>query len=314
MMALVMPEDTLYCFDMIKLISGEILSICGNFDGPWYRARLAFYPNAATTRMIDGVSYRKASYETGYRIPSCQKVLNLRGEQHFIVHRTQIVRIYRASKAFEGLSHENAKRCQCFIDLLKNACRLSKDRHGLTGSGALHNILPTSDFDWVIYDRDPTSISTYVLSNTKKFKKELTFDMKHVYRKYAAFTGLNRKAILDLFKDRWKYFRFQNLRISLSFTDPQRRADDFLSPFELGKRVVLRGIITDSIGCYYMPYIIPICSNGKNHLVLTWLFLYNGAFKNGDVVEVSGREQVVRGKQYLLVEELRDHIRKSTAL
>ncbi len=306
----ILSESTLYCFDMLKLESGEILTLCGNFDGSWCRARLSFIPDTQTTRLIGGIPYKKVDYETGYQLPKYKKLLDLPGEQHFLVHRRQITKIYRASEAFTGLSPKNSRQCQLFIDLLYKVCQLNKDRHGLTGGGALHNILPTSDFDWVIYNRDPAPIEKFVLSNTGSFKRELTFDMEHAYKKYRVFKGLNRERIDSLFKNRWKYFRFQKLRISLSFTDPLRRVDDFLGPFKLRKRVTFKGVVTDGIGCYHMPYVIPLRCNGSDHLALTWLFLYNGAFRKGDAVEISGRECIVKEEKYVLVEGLRDYIRK----
>ena len=162
-----------------------------------------------------------------------------------------------------------------------------------------------------MYTRDPIGVGSYILSNDG-FRRELTFEMAHVYRKYSVFTGLSRKDIKALFKDRWKYFRFQNLRISVNFVDPLMRADDFLSTFKRGKRTVLRGVVADSVGCYHMPYIIPLTSRGKDRLVFTWLFLYNGAFRKGDIVEVSGRECSAGGSSYILVEAPQDYIRKLT--
>jgi len=308
-MSTILLENSLYCFDMIELESGDILSLCGNFNGPWYRGRLSLYPRAGATRIIKGVPYRKVSYETGYQIPALRKLLDLPGEQHFLVHRTQITRIYKASGAFSGLSDENSEKCQLFIDFLYDSCRLGKNRHGLTGSGALRSILPTSDFDWIVYSRDPNPVEACILSNDI-FKRELTFNMEHVYRKYAVFTKLSHKDLDALFSDRWKYFWFQGIHVSMSFVDPTLRADNLLGSFRLGDRVTLQGVIIDSVGCYHMPHIIPVDCGSKNYLIFTWLFLYNGAFKTGNAIEFSGRECVAGDEKYILVEEPQDYIRK----
>lgn len=61
-----------------------------------------------------------------------------------------------------------------------------------------------------------------------------------------------------------------------------------------------------------MPYLIPLSCGKKNHLLFSWLFLYNGAFKRGDMVEFSGRECTLRGTRYVLIETPRDYIRKLT--
>ncbi len=303
------PKNTLMCLDMVTLRSGEILSLCGNFNGPWYRARLTFYPHPKSTRIIQRKPYQKVSFETGYMILGCTKLLDLPGEQHFLVHQSQIDRVHRASRAFEGLSGDNLEQCQILIKTLDEICGLGEDQHGLTGSGALHNILPTSDFDWIIYSHNPTPVEAYVISS-EKFERELTFPMTYAYTKYAVFNGLARTDIDALFKDRWKYFRFRDLRISVSFVDPSMRVDNFLNTPVLGDRVLLEGVVTDGVGCYHMPRIIPLNGVGKNYQVLTWLFLYNGAFRTGDVVQVAGKTCVINRKEYILVESAEDYIRK----
>lgn len=212
---------------MIEVRSGEILSLCGSFRGPWYRARLTFYPCAGSARLIEGKPYRKATYETGYLILGCEKILDLPGEQHFLVHHSQIARLHRAARAFEGLCDASFNECRLFMDILHRSCDLDVSQHGLTGSGALHSILPTSDFDWVIYHRDPALVKACVISS-KDFKRELTFEMAHAYRKYGVFTGLSQTNLDLLFADRWKYFRFRNLHISVNFVDHLMQADDFL--------------------------------------------------------------------------------------
>ncbi len=294
---------------MIEVRSGEILSLCGSFRGPWYRARLTFYPCAGPARLIKCKPYRKTTYETGYLILGCEKILDLPGEQHFLVHHSQITMVHRAVKAFEGLSEANFSQCKFFMDILYRFCNLDVGQHGLTGSGALHSILSTSDFDWVIYHRDPALVKAYVVSS-KDFKRELTFEMTHVYSKYGVFVGLSQTDLDILFADRWKYFRFRNLRISMSFVDPLMQADDFLGVPELGDRVMFEGAVVDAVGCYHVPRIIPLYCEGEYRIVLTWLFLYNGAFVDGDIVEISGRKITLNGSKYLLVESPQDYIRK----
>ena len=307
----ILSHDVLYGLDIIKIRSGEILSLCGSFQGPWCRARLAFYPCPESSRLIQERPYQKASYETGYLIPGFQKILDLPGEQHFLVHRSQIIKVYKATEAFRGLSGKTLEDCQLFKDLLYQSCRLDRNHHGLTGSGALHCILSTSDFDWVIYERDPTAVKNYVVSSGS-FKRELTFEMAHAYKKYSVFTGLTQTALDALFRDRWKDFRFRDLRISVSFVDPLFWADNFLDIPNFSERIVIEGTVVDAVGCYHLPRIIRLRCRGEECLVLTWLFLYNGAFSIGDVVEVSGRRCAVKGSQYILIESTQDYVRKAT--
>jgi predicted nucleotidyltransferase len=303
--------SVLYWLDMVVVRSGEILTLYGNFDGPWYRVRLSFYPNKESTRLVEGRPYTKVTYETGYYIPGCQKVLDLPGEQHFEIHQSQIVKVYRALKAFDGLSRENLRQCLDLIDFLFVNCNLEKTRNGLTGSGALHGISPTSDFDWVIYERDPARVKSCIVSSDH-FKRELTFTMAHVYRKYQFLVGLNQKRLDALFTERWKYVRYQNLALSFSFVDPSARADGFFRPDYTGDQIIVRATVTDCAGCYHSPRIIPVVSSRGEHKVLTWLFLYSGAFKDGDTIEVSGRVCRYSEVEYILVESPTDYIRNLT--
>lgn len=291
------------------LRSEEVLSICGSFEGSWCRARLTFYPCPNSDRHIGGKPYRKVSYETGQTIPGCLKLLDLPGEQHFLVHRSQIRRIYRPMDAFAGLQGEIAEQCERLVTLFEVSCRVAREHHGLTGSGALHALSANSDFDWIIYERNPSKMETYVRGN-ERFPPEFTFPMAHVYRKYAIFEGLQPEDIDALFLSRWKYFRFGDLRVSLSFVDPHFKADAFLWRSSLGKQVLLRGEVQNPTGCYHMPRLLPInCGKRVSH-VLTWLFLYGGAFKKGDVVEVRGRKCQLGHSRFVLVESPSDYIRK----
>lgn len=296
---------------MVVVPSGEILTLYGNFSGPLYRTRLSFYPSKDPARLIDGRPYAKAAYETGYQIPGCKKVLDLPGEQHFHVHQSQIVSVYRAANAFDGLSSENLRECRELIDLFSDKCSIGKSQHGLAGSGALHSMLPASDFDWVIYKKDPVSVKSLVTSSNQ-FEYELTFTMAHVYKKYQFLTGLDSKRLDALFEDRWKYVRYKNLSLSFSFVDPSVRADGFLWPDYIGDRVTVQATVTNSIGCYHSPRIIPVENSGMKYKIFTWLFLYNGAFKDGDDVEVSGRICRYGKKEYILVESPSDYIRNLT--
>jgi len=307
-----LSKDVLYAWDLIKLQSGEVLTLYGNFNGPWYRARLSFYPSVEGTRLIGGKLYKKAKYETGCLISGCKKLLDLPGEQHFLVHKSQIAEIYRPSDAFDGLSRESLDQCRSFIGLLNKSCNVGTDQHGLTGSRALRSALPMSDFDWVIYRRDPADVKTCIDSN-RSFTRDLTFAMTHVYRKYSVFGGLGQRGLDALFEDRWKYFRFNGaLHISLSFVDPMQRADNFLRPTQIGEYVIVEATVRDSVGCYHSPRIIELNRGEKKYKVLTWLFLYNGAFKNGNIVEVAGRIFKADNEEYILVESPQDYIRNLT--
>ena len=295
--------------DFIQLSTGEILTLYGNFDGPWYRARLSFYPDASAQRRIHGRPYQKVRYETGYTIPACEKLLNLPGEQHFLVHVTQIENVYHASDAFTHLTADMQYRCNRFIAFINEHCHCDRAAHGLTGSGALQCLLPTSDFDWVLYHDNPAKVAACVRASAE-CTPELTFAMEHVYQKYRVFQGLRQCDLDVLFANRWKYFRYQGLCISLSVVDPAIKADEYCCPYERAERVTLKGEVIEGTGSYHTPHCIPIRCNGEDQTVFSWLFLYSGAFTTGDRVEVTGRRCTVHGQQYILVEEPQDYIRK----
>ncbi len=185
-----------------------------------------------------------------------------------------------------------------------------RDLHGLTGSLAVHQRMPLSDFDWIMYIQNPHLVETCIRLNSH-FHRELTFSMKHVYKKYSIFQLLDSYDLNKLFLDRWKYFRYEDMLVSISLVNPITRADKFLSvPLIYGNRVNLTGTIVDATCCYHIPYIIPIQCDGEIFRAFTWLFLYNGAFKTGDRVELAGRECLVGGEVYILIETPDDCIRK----
>lgn len=306
-------SQPMFTYDLVKTGSGEIFSLCGNYDGPDLRARLSYYPDANGPIIIDGIAYRKAKYEIGYHINELPKLLDLPGEQHYLLNRSKIAKTYRASNAFQRLSSEDSVFCESFINRLQEFCQIDKNAHGITGGSLLHERLPSSDFDWVTYIRDPSGIESLVKSD-HNFQKELTFSMDHVHKKYSIFSNLNRTDIDTLFANRWKYFRYKNHLVSINLVDPNMRADDLLSSsIDYGDRVKIQGSIPDVTGSYHVPRLIPIEKDKENVVILTWLFLYNGAFSRGDNVEIGGRECQIDNQKFILVETPDDYIRNTSA-
>ncbi len=304
-------QTDLHCFDLITLSSGEVLSLCGTFVGPICRARLAFYPDRDSTRFIGGEPYAKVHYETGYQIAACEKVLDLPGEQHFLVHRSNIARIYKASEAFELLPLETFNKCQRLRGLLYDACQVSLSDHGLTGSGALQCMLPNSDLDWIVYRRDPTSVEA-IINSSGRFKHDLLNNAAHtahILAKYSSFSGLPPTELLALYRTKWKFFTFEGLNISMNFVDPERSADRFLRSPPARIRVTTQVTVLNSADCFHMPYIISIAGTGVASRIFSWLWLYNGAFETGQMIEVSGSLCNIDGGPCILVEGYQDYIR-----
>lgn len=304
--------NTIYSFDMVEVLSGEILTAYGTYNGPWYRTRLSFYPSKDGTHNIGGRKYRKVSYETGYRVDSCEKLLDLPGEQHFLVSKAQIVEVYRASDAFTAIPHELREICDSFIALLQKSCNIQPNCHGLTGSGLLRCLLPISDFDWLIYRRYEPYFKECILGSGE-CQPKLTFTREHVYCKYSVFSNLTRHHLDALFLDRWKYFQYRGTPISLSFVDKAVRADALLQTPIRCRRLVVRGRVAECWGCYNMPRIFPIRTENGLLTLFTWLFMYNGAFSDGDVVEVAGVMCQLGSRECILVEDTCDYIRNISA-
>ena len=76
-----------------------------------------------------------------------------------------------------------------------------------------------------------------------------------------------------------------------------------------GKEIKLEGKVVDADGCYHVPRIIKVNCDGAVHSVFTWLFLYNGAFQNGDIVEFTGIHCRIGGQEYVLVDALNHYIK-----
>jgi predicted nucleotidyltransferase len=298
------------CDDLIRLRSGEILSVVGNFVGPMLRGRIAYLPDNEGDREIAGRRYTKATYETGHLLICGHRVLNLPGEQHFLVPRERVAAWYPAYGAFEYVPPEYQAECTDLIARLARDCDIAPEDNGLTGSGALRSIRLESDFDWVVYQRDPSRLRQYVTSRPDIFVPELTFSLAHIARKYDILRGITIPHRLRLFSERWKYYRYGSLRISVSFVDPAETVDHLLNPRTLHGDVRMTAQVIDGPSSYHMPFRIPVVAESGFYQLLTWQFLYNGAFEAGDIVEVSGEECMVGGEKYVLVERPSHFIRK----
>jgi len=305
-------SKTYYNLDMVRVSSGEILTVYGNYDGPWFRARLSFYRSATGSSKIDGLVYEKVKYDVGYHLGGYEKLLDLPGEQHFRIHRSRVEHVYRPPESIEGLPHEYRKTCGSLIEFLWRSCGIGKERHGLAGSAALHCIRRDSDLDWVIYEPYSACVKSTIVENPM-FVPTLTFTMAHAYRKCSVFKGLKQEHLDALIEDRWKYFRYGGAPISLNFVDTAPRADPFLRVPTCGKRFVARARVIECSGSYDMPKLFPVECDGRVLHVLTWLFMYNGAFQNDDMVEIAGSVVEIGGQEYILVESTNDYIRNISA-
>ena len=300
---------TLSDLDLIELKSGEILSVVGTFRGEECRARLTFVPNPAGRYIIKGRPYQKISFESYGALPGCSNLLELPGEEHYLVQYDRIRRVYRVRRGFGHLTSRERKRCDDLRALLARACGIKRSEHGLGGGSVLGARRYDSDFDWVIYRRLWNEVRSLVTSDPS-FTPQFTFSLDYIRRKYLRITILKWRDVFSLFEERWKFVRFKKLSISFNFVDPSFFADDFLKGGKVGRGRHITETVIDADGCYVVPRIITVSSRRHEVQVFTWLWLYNGAFQNGDVVEVKGASFECGGKEYLLVEQYDHYIRR----
>lgn len=289
-------------FDLVKLKSGEVLSVVGNYKGSTFRGRLTYYPNPEGTLYIDGLRYSKIRTEIDYSLPY-SKVLNLPGEQHYIIVWDDVSKIYYPRNGFDHLSPHDLALYREFCQLLINHCNLRMQDFGLAGSSAINARRGSSDFDLVIYTREVGEVKNYVVDN-KDFIPELTFDLNLVSEKYSVFNNFSTQELHKLFLRRWKYINYKGLHISISFVDPNSLADQFLSLENIGTEELVKGKVVDEHGSSFSPRIITVedTKTGRYFDILSWLFLYNGAFQQGDVIESRGQNSRVDKQEFILVE------------
>lgn len=297
---------------MFRIGTGDIVTSYGNYVGDLYRCRLSFYPDDSGNVVIAGNRYRKVMYETGYTIAGIDKVLDLPGEQHFLLHYSNVRERFDPRKAFDLESCPHKSVCLAFKELMLERCRLPLDAHGLTGSGMLGCAHGDSDLDWVVYAPYSPAFKGGVM-DSGHCTSALTFLMSHALRKYSVFTGFEPHQLSALFSDRWKYFSFQNVPISLNFVDEKMLADDFLKPPRYIRRETTRAHVVDETGAYQFPRIVKLSRAGERFAAFSWLFMYAGAFRKGDYLEVSGTIVQQGSVEYLLVESPNDYIRNISA-
>jgi predicted nucleotidyltransferase len=265
-------------------------------------------------RIVDGRRYRKVAYERYGAVKGCDKISDLPSEEHYLVHRSKIEKVFAAKMAFSKLTERERKFCFELIVRFEEHCGIPRDRHGLGGSSALGCRTGKSDFDWIIYDDEAVEKVLGYMRRSPEYFPCWTFSEEHIRKKYALITDLPMPEVLHLFalkRSRMKYFRYRDQLVSLSFVSAQKPADQFLSEIRSGTLDLCTGVVVDAKSIHGVPQILPIRTNRNNRVekVLSWLFLYSGAFQNGDSVEVLGERVAIANEHFIIVDRKQHYIR-----
>jgi len=296
--------------DLIRLRSGEILTVYGTYEGNVCRARLTFIADPNGDRRIKGEIYRKVTVNQHGEIPNCEKVLDLPGEEHYLVARSEIESIFPARDGFLSLTREEDDICKSLINLLQEECQIDPTAHGLGGSSALGCRKERSDFDWVLYDDTAVGRLEEYIQQSKILDKVWPFTAEYAVSKYKGITTLSKADILTLFRKKRKYFGYRGRAFSVSVVSRTFFADKLLRLILTGEIDRFSGTIINGTTSHFMPRILAVRTpEGRIVEVLSWLFLYSGAFHDGDVVEVVGAVADVKARRFIAITRREHYIR-----
>ncbi len=252
--------------------------------------------------------FRKTSTEFGRRIAGLPKLLDLPGEEHFLVPRSRVIAHYPGIAAMSQLSADELADLRGFVELLEATKGVPASAHGLTGSLALRSRLPASDYDWVLYDTDPSTVRG-LIERLADIRPVRPFSKEFLERKYLSVSGLSARELAQLFGRRWTYFYWGQRLLSLSFVSTSDCCDELLNLREYTRRAVVRGVVRGAGGSHFMPRRFEILADQRSHRILTWLFLYKGALEEGDTVEVIGHWASSGGEKFLVIGRPGEHMR-----
>ncbi len=200
-------QTMIFDLDLIQLATGEILSSCGTYEGDQCRARVTFIPDGRGDRSVANRRYTKITYNHHGDIPNCTKLLDLPGEEHYLIPHSEIVAVFRPSEGFRKLVPEDMNVCNLLINMLETECQIAPEAQGLAGSSALGCRTHSSDFDWVVYDGSAVERVERFIESCPQFESEWPFTTTHVISKYRQVTSLPPTDVLALFARKRKYFQ-----------------------------------------------------------------------------------------------------------
>lgn len=282
-------------WDLIKLPSGEILTVVGTYRRSKVRGRLTYVPDDDGDVEIFGRRYRKTSYEIWRAIPHARQVLALPGESHYTVLTHEIARHYPAVP----LQVTTPKLAELVTALSAVDIPIS-----VGGSRALDAARTDSDYDLVVYGKENIKRAAKIITGLDGYEPWLHFGRGFVRAKYCHFTRLTRDDLETLVGDRWRHFRFRGLAMSVDGSDERLLSDRWTTgAVRAFDTAHVQGTVLDGSQCYFSPKIVDVQTDSGIIRVSTWLNLYAGALRTGDQVTVYGRWVVIHGQQFLQVQD-----------
>lgn len=171
--------------------------------------------------------------------------------------------------------------------------------------------LPDSDFDWIVYDVESEvreAICDFVATHAS-FRRSLPFSIEHASTKYRNISEMPVSAALAMLTRKRGFFVYQGFQFSLAFVCTQLTEVKYVCPGELGEIAVVHGVVDECDEVISMPRRLTIRDeSGTRHLVVSWLFLYGGAFRTGDLVVVKGRILSIGKEKCIWVESYDSYI------
>jgi predicted nucleotidyltransferase len=299
--------------DQVIVGTGEIFTVYGTYKGEICRGRLTYIPNSQGEKLIDGHRYDKVKLQYGYDIPNLIKVVEVPGEEQFLIPRDVINRHYSPLEIEVELDNTEyavfTKICNAI-----NGNITARVKHGLYGSSLFNSRGLDSDFDWIIYGNmvDFNVIREFI-TKSPDLIKYMYVDIQRGIKKLSWYTGLEESDILRLYEHRsWRYARVDSIDVSFHFVDPEFLCDDLLKMNHSGKTMNLSGVVKNDLCSNCTPRILGVQTKGGiDYQVLSWLHSYTGAFTSGDLVEIQGEEVLVNNEVLVLVESINHFIKLS---
>ncbi len=290
--------------DIIRVQSGELFTIYGNYQLNKCIARLSYIPDQSGDRLFEGIPYRKIKSQRVEHPNELTIFSDMDGEQQYIISSEQIISHFSPlqNSRYQGEMHQ--KRIEFEEHLRK---KISDDiRVGFTGSGLLGIMQNGSDYDWIIYSSSQLvdDILQSIFSHPKfEFKNWL--DMDGLCKKYSNLKNLTNDDIRKMYVGKKRFGNLFGVNSSFLFVNPNRFYDTYIYPDIICKEYSFSGEISNWQESYFVPSsLIAISKSGISTNLLIWPNLYYAFISPskdqksilvegvGELIDVKGTEYV----------------------
>lgn len=291
--------------DLVEVSSGEILTVVGNYSEDRVRGRASYIPNLLGNRLVDGRSYEKnVGAHYNIRIQGARKVLDLPGEEHFILPIGHITRHWPTLGAERNLGREDFDTFSTIVNEV-NRYGLHGTRLGIGGSTAVNARLDKSDFDIIAITKNPDEL----ISALNFFSAAPPFSREFAVEKYRPFNLMSEDALWTLFERRKKYLQIGMTQASISFVDDEVLHDRYLDMERSGHLSFVRGEVRRADRGHFPFSEFEIVDQHEIFRIFSPLYFYRSAFQEGDRVEgIVELGQSIAG-EHAIVEGVRTFIR-----